>query len=611
MKKTLIIILSLITFVNHYSFANEPVEKTKIFLDDVKIYGTKINKDDDKEIFAWYGIPYAQPPVGNLRWKAPRDFNFESANFNATDFPERCVQVSNFYDELITGQKEGSIFGEEDCLYLNVFASEELLKSNKKAPVMFWIHGGGNTWGYSASPMYIPTNFLKFHDVILVTVNYRLGPFGWFSVPGLNSSSEEPLDQSPNFGTLDLIKALEWVNENISSFGGDPNNITIFGESAGARNVLSLYVADQAKNLFQRGIVQSGYLVSDDIEYSRNNPKSGSLTFIKSSIKENDPAMNPMTLKETLEDTEILGEYLRSLSKEQIISFYRVREDAGGLIDIPNVIPDGIVIPKEGIFKSYLNGKFQDKKIILGTNRDENKLFINGDPRFVKTVLPSFIANLHPTLGLWTKPRDEKFYESYSRYQSDAWKLDAVDNASRYISKVNQSDVFAYRFDWDNEPKFLGMDFSKLLGAAHALEIGFVFNSPEIINQQKSGLSDILYDPNNADFDRELSLSMSQYWVNFAYDGNPNSNPYELGINWDPWINKNNERFIVFDTSNDQGIRMNNAILSSDSILQNLSSENLLIEQKCMIFDDLFDRTTLSKNQVDILYKDFLNGKCI
>jgi len=275
------------------------------------------------------------------------------------------------------------------------------------------------------------------------------------------------------------------------------------------------------------------------------------------------------------------------------------------------VIPDGIVIPEEGIFKSYLNGKFQDKKIILGTNRDENKLFINGDPRFVKTVLPSFIANLHPTLGLWTKPRDEKFYESYSRYQSDAWKLDAVDNASRYISKVNQSDVFAYRFDWDNEPKFLGMDFSKLLGAAHALEIGFVFNSPEIINQQKSGLSDILYDPNNADFDRELSLSMSQYWVNFAYDGNPNSNPYELDINWDPWINNNNERFIVFDTSNDQGIRMNNAILSSDSILQSLSSENLLIEQKCMIFDDLFDRTTLSKNQVAILYKGFLNGKCI
>ena len=195
---------------------------------------------------------------------------------------------------------------------------------------MFWIHGGGNTWGYSASPMYIPTNFLKFHDVILVSINYRLGPFGWFSVPNLNSNSNEPLDKSPNFGTLDMIKSLEWVNQNISSFGGDPNNITIFGESAGARNVLSLYLAEPAKNLFQRGIVQSGYLVSDNLEYSRNNPNSGSMTFIRNSLNKKNSSMNPMTLKETLDDVVNLGDYLRDLSKEEIISFYRVREDAGG-----------------------------------------------------------------------------------------------------------------------------------------------------------------------------------------------------------------------------------------------------------------------------------------
>jgi para-nitrobenzyl esterase len=321
--------------------------------------------------------------------------------------------------------------------------------------------------------------------------------------------------------------------------------------------------------------------------------------------------MNPMTLKETLEDSIVLSNYLRDLSKEEIISFYRVREDAGGLIDIPNVIPDGIIIPEEGIFESYINGKFQDKEIILGTNRDEHKLFMSGNPRFVKTVLPKFISNLHPTLGLWTKQRNEKFYDAYSRYQSDAWKLDAVDNASRYISKINKNNVYAYRFDWDDEPKFLGMNFSKLLGAAHALEIGFVFNSPEIIDGQESGLSDILYKKENAIFDKNLSISMSQYWVNFAYDGNPNSNPYSLEVKWDHWENKINERFIIFDTENDQGIRMNNAILSEDSILQNLSSENLSIKQKCIIFDDLFDRTTLSKKVVSSLYDNFLHGKCI
>ena len=611
MNKTLKIILILFVSISSYSFANEVVDGSKVVLNGVEIFGTKINEDDQKDIYAWYGIPYAKPPVGERRWKAPRDFEFSSNTFDATKLPNRCVQVSNFYDELITGQKEGTIFGSEDCLYLNVFAPADSFNNKKKLPVMFWIHGGGNTWGYSASPMHIPTNFLKLHDVILVTINYRLGPFGWFSVPDLNSSSKEPLDQSPNFGTLDMIKSLEWVNQNIKSFGGDPNNITIFGESAGARNVLSLYVAKPAEDLFQRGIVQSGYLVSDSVEYSRNNPDSGSLTFLKNSIKEKNPAMNPMTLKETLEDSNFLSNFLRDLSKEEIISFYRVREDAGGLIDIPNVIPDGIIIPKEGIFESYMNDKYQDKEIILGTNRDEHKLFMSGNPRFVKTVLPNFISNLHPTLGLWTKQKDEKFYDAYSRYQSDAWKLDAVDNASRYISEKNKKNVYAYRFDWDDEPKFLGMDFSKLLGAAHALEIGFVFNSPEIIDGQQSGLSDILYKKENAIFDKNLSISMSQYWVNFAYDGNPNSNPYPLEINWDHWENKINERFIIFDTENDQGIRMNNAILSEDSILQNLSSENLSIKQKCIIFDDLFDRTTLSKKVVSSLYDNFLHGKCI
>jgi para-nitrobenzyl esterase len=116
---------------------------------------------------------------------------------------------------------------------------------------MFWIHGGGNTWGYSASPMHIPTNFLKFHDVILVTINYRLGPFGWFSVPGLNADSKEPLDHSPNFGTLDMIKSLKWVNENISTFGGDPNNVQFLENLLELRNVLSLYLAEPARSFLK------------------------------------------------------------------------------------------------------------------------------------------------------------------------------------------------------------------------------------------------------------------------------------------------------------------------------------------------------------------------
>ena len=122
MKKILITILILFAFTSVHSFSNEVVSESKVVLNDVEIVGTKINEEDQKDIYAWYGIPYAKAPEGELRWKAPRDFEFTSNRFEATKLPNRCVQVSNFYDELITGQKKGTIFGSEDCLYLNVFS---------------------------------------------------------------------------------------------------------------------------------------------------------------------------------------------------------------------------------------------------------------------------------------------------------------------------------------------------------------------------------------------------------------------------------------------------------------------------------------------------------
>ena len=138
------------------------------------------------------------------------------------------------------------------------------------------IRDRGNTWGYSASNIYTSGDFVLEHDVILVTTNYRLGPFGWFAYSGLNQSSDNPLDNTANFGTLDIIKSLEWVNENISHFNGDPNNVTIFGESAGARNVISLMSSPLSENLFERGISQRGYLGSDSLEYAENNNIVGS-----------------------------------------------------------------------------------------------------------------------------------------------------------------------------------------------------------------------------------------------------------------------------------------------------------------------------------------------
>ena len=163
--------------------------------------------------------------------------------------------------------------GSEDCLYLDIKRPEKINK--ELLPVMFWIHGGGNTSGLK--DLYDFSSMVKKHDVIVVSINYRLGPFGWFTHPSIQDLQSN-LDKTSNFGTLDIIAALEWVQSNISFFGGDPNNVTIFGESAGGHNVLSLLVSKQAKGLFHKAISQSGYTTtySKKTAYKQLNESSTS-----------------------------------------------------------------------------------------------------------------------------------------------------------------------------------------------------------------------------------------------------------------------------------------------------------------------------------------------
>ena len=188
---------------------------------------------------AFVGIPYAQPPAGSLRWRGPRAVPPWTEPLEALDFGASCVQFASPMGGDLSAEP-GTLVGSEDCLFLNVYAPR---KENAEAalaaarPVMFWIHGGGNTIGTSS--FYDGGRLAADEDVVVVSVNYRLGPFGWFRHPAI-AADVSPAEQSGNFALLDLIAALEWVRENISHFGGDPGNITIFGESAGGHNVLML-----------------------------------------------------------------------------------------------------------------------------------------------------------------------------------------------------------------------------------------------------------------------------------------------------------------------------------------------------------------------------------
>ena len=220
--------------------------------------GSIIGFKDHYDTHAYLGIPYAAPPVGELRWRAPQAPTAWSDTFAATQYSAPCIQ---FWGLLAaTAGEDGEVVGDEDCLTLSVWApahnQAELDQASPNYPVMLWIHGGGNDSG--TGNLYQGHHLAGTKQVVVVSINYRLGLLGWLSQRAIRESATNPADASGNFGTLDIIAALQWVQQNIAAFGGDPNRVTIFGESAGGKNVYSMLLSPLAKGLFHGAIAQSG-----------------------------------------------------------------------------------------------------------------------------------------------------------------------------------------------------------------------------------------------------------------------------------------------------------------------------------------------------------------
>src|SRR6201993_13889 len=226
--------------ISSFSFAGSSAPQVEARL------GTGEGKDDGK-VKTFLGIPYAAPPVGNLRWKAPAPAAKWKGTREAMNFGSRCMQGAVFSDMVF---RDPGI--NEDCLYLNVWAPK---KTSDKLPVMVWIYGGGFVAGATSEPRQEGTNLAK-QGVVVVSMNYRLGIFGFFVHPDL--AAESGRNSAGNYGLLDQVAALEWVHRNIAGFGGDPQNVTIFGESAGSFSVSALMASPVAKGLFQKAIGESG-----------------------------------------------------------------------------------------------------------------------------------------------------------------------------------------------------------------------------------------------------------------------------------------------------------------------------------------------------------------
>ena len=529
-------------------------------------HGLKKNK-----VIVWEDIPFAQPPVGDLRWKAPRKISQNNKIIQPKE-NNFCIQrnssfggSSDFSDELISGS--------EDCLYLDIFASAK--KSQELRPVMFWIHGGANTSGLK--DLYDFSKLVRKHNVILIRINYRLGPFGWFTHPAIQDL-QDGIDKTSNFGTLDIISALEWTNENIEKFGGDPNNITIFGESAGGHNVLSLLVSERAKGLFHKAISMSGYTESispqnayrqDKVSFSSNHTSWEVVNRIIESkqISKTQDKYKKFEIRKLL-----LG-----MSAKEFYKYY----DRKNYEDIPLLTNDGYVIPSIGLRdalqeKDYVN----NVPTMVGSNRDEVKFWL---------AFSEYLVSLDYSLSssIFKLPKivinDKDVYDAFNYYRSSAWKVRGVDEPLNSLIKAGNTNLYSYRFDWDDQRRFIVANFKELFGATHALEIPLLAGDTALVGGPP--VSNFIYPRGISKF--YISRNMMRFWTNFAESGVPGNSTNNIEWSLYSEYDSNKKSYMILDNKNN--LRMSSNTTSLKELSEELYNDNRLNDkEKCVVAYQMF-----------------------
>ncbi len=493
---------------------------------------------------AWQGIPYAEPPEGDLRWRAPRPAARWSGVREALAPGSACPQYASVYAG--ADRDAEGIVGSEDCLYLDVYAPRfepgaVPAADGERLPVMLWIHGGGNTIGNSG--FYDGGKLAASGDVVVVAINYRLGPLGWFRHAALRGAGTTAGDRSGNYGTLDTIRALHWVQENIAAFGGDPSRVTVFGESAGGGNVGALLLSREASGLFQRAIIQSGgfgFTRAEEAE-SYGFEQSSAEGLVRLLVADGTSADRVAARRhvESLDYAEVEA-YLRGKPTEAILAAYKNGD--GGMYDVPTRIRDGYVLPRQEPIARFRRGAYNQVPVMLGTNRDENKIFMLFDEELVEW-----------RFGLIPTPRDEDRYLAQAEHQSNAWKARSVDAPASLLRQVQGPTVYAYRWDWDEEPGIpLLLDGPALVGASHGLEIPFVFGHWDL--GPETGRLFVRWNRGGREV---LSRQMISYWAQFAHAGAPGRGRGGDLPEWPAWDDSSPDapRYLVLDTPADGGLR--------------------------------------------------------
>jgi para-nitrobenzyl esterase len=427
------------------------------------------------KVKAFLGLPYAAPPVGDLRWRAPEPPAKWKGVRDATRFGAHCAQNHLFDD--IAFQDDGP---SEDCLFLNVYAPASA-KADSGLPVMFWIHGGGYEVGSGSEPRH-NGDFLPTKGVVLVTINYRLGVFGFLATPDLVKEA----GAAGNYGLMDMVAALEWVKANIAQFGGDPGNVTIFGESAGSSAVSTLMAAEPARGLFQKAIGESGAA----LDVGSHGPEAQA-----------EQEKQRQAWVESLGAANLAA--LRALPTEAILAAV----SAKGAPSFP-VVVDGSFLT-EPIAQPYAAGRQAHVPLLAGWNGDEQHNLSVGmtAEKWKELVATTFGDHASEFLTFYPGDSDDQAVRSAIDYESDTFI--AFDTWKWIEAQVKTGVAPVYRYDFEQPAP--PSKFHPGWYAFHSDEIEYVF-----------GTLDARPGAEWLPEDRKLSDQMMDYWTNFAKTGDPN-----------------------------------------------------------------------------------------
>ena len=438
-------------------------------------------------VWIFKGVPFAAPPVGDLRWKPPqppKDWNgvLECKSWPASAMQAKPGPFMMWTEEFIAPPEPLS----EDCLYLNLWTAAQL--PGKKYPVMVWIHGGGFTGGAGSCAVYDGEEMAK-QDIVFVTINYRLGVFGFLALPEL--AAESPMKVSGNLGFLDQIAALEWIRKNIAAFGGDPNNVTILGQSAGSMSVNALMASPLAKGLFHKAILQSGGLFSNRMMKTMADGEKSGLAFMERAKATNLAELRRMSAEDIQKAASGMG--------------------FGGF----GPVQDGKVIPT-GLVDYFKAGRQNDVPVMSGWVTGDGALF--GPPSgnvesFVKLAKDRYGDKAAEFLKLFPADNSEQCKASQKKLSLISFAV----MSSHDVALFGKHKAYLYQFSHvpPDKPGFPNY------GAFHTSEVPYALHTLHLWNRP--------WTPG----DLELERIMSGYWANFARTGNPNGKGLPKWQNFD------------------------------------------------------------------------------